>query len=190
MDFGFTDEQLAARAQTGDDHALDLLIERYHCVVAAKVASYSDFDVIGFEPDDLKQEGLIGLFSAVMNFRDGGGASFKTYANICVERRLLSCVKSAHRKKSVPSGALVPQNDEISDIRMDSDPAHSVIAREDYDRLMKKLNDTGSELEFQVLCLSLSGFGYREIAAKIGCTEKSVDNALARLRKKIKDFRL
>ena len=190
----FTDEKLAALAQGGDDRAFD-----YRVLVRKKSSSYY---IIGADRDDIIQEGMIGLFKAVRDFDPGREASFKTFADICVSRQMLTAVKNALRQKHAPLNFYVSLNKPIAESDGESEladvfggnetanPEDIVINREKADCLEVKVNEALSRFELRVLSLYLQGNSYLSIGKAIGKDSKSVDNAIQRIRKKIERISL
>ncbi len=195
----FTDEKLAALAQGGDDRAFDYLLDKYRVLVRKKSSSYY---IIGADRDDIIQEGMIGLFKAVRDFDPGREASFKTFADICVSRQMLTAVKNALRQKHAPLNFYVSLNKPIAESDGESElaevfggnetanPEDIVINREKADCLEVKVNEALSRFELRVLSLYLQGNSYLSIGKAIGKDSKSVDNAIQRIRKKIERISL
>ena len=195
----FTDEKLAALAQGGDDRAFDYLLDKYRVLVRKKSSSYY---IIGADRDDIIQEGMIGLFKAVRDFDPGREASFKTFADICVSRQMLTAVKNALRQKHAPLNFYVSLNKPIAESDGESEladvfggnetanPEDIVINREKADCLEVKVNEALSRFELRVLSLYLQGNSYMSIGKAIGKDSKSVDNAIQRIRKKIERISL
>ena len=195
----FTDEKLAALAQSGDDRAFDYLLDKYRVLVRKKSSSYY---IIGADRDDIIQEGMIGLFKAVRDFDPGREASFKTFADICVSRQMLTAVKNALRQKHAPLNFYVSLNKPIAESDGESElaevfggnetanPEDIVINREKADCLEVKVNEVLSRFELRVLSLYLQGNSYLSIGKAIGKDSKSVDNAIQRIRKKIERISL
>ena len=141
----------------------------------------------GLEYDDMVQEGLIGLFSAIESFDAGQGASFSTYAITCINNCMASAVRGAARKKHLPLNSCLSLSDEGSaDIPAGSTPEEVAIAREGYAALKLAIQDDLSPFEREVLALYLEGYDYAALAARLDSTPKSIDNALQRARKKLK----
>ena len=185
-----TDESLAERVSKGNGPAFDELTARYLPLIMAKASACRK---VGLESDDLMQEGLLGLLGAAKTYDLAAGASFKTYAGVCIERRLQTACKAAARQKHSPLNHFVPLNDVASkdvDIQFTStkpvDPEAFVINREGLERVKRRIEETLSGLEFKVLSLYLSGRTYEEIADGLCITQKVVDNALQRIRKKLR----
>ena len=195
----FTDEKLAALAQGGDDRAFDYLLDKYRVLVRKKSSSYY---IIGADRDDIIQEGMIGLFKAVRDFDPGREASFKTFADMCVTRQMLTAVKNALRQKHAPLNFYVSLNKPIAESDGESEladvfggnetanPEDIVINKEKADCLEVKVSEVLSRFELRVLSLYLQGNSYLSIGKAIGKDSKSVDNAIQRIRKKIERISL
>lgn len=187
------DEKLALLAQRGNDKALDYLLDKYRSFVRNKSTSYF---IMGADRDDIIQEGMIGLFKAVRDFRYERGASFKTFADLCVTRQILTAVKNAMRQKHAPLNFYVSlnhsqnesENDlphyEISDTNKMLNPEDIIINKEKTGILSLKISEVLSDYELLVLSLFLQGKSYEIIGKAIGKDVKSVDNALQRIKRK------
>ena len=141
------------------------------------------------ETDDLYQEGLIGLMYAIRSFSDDRGTRFRTYADVCVENKILSAIKSAHRQKNIPLNSYVPLSDVDFSVADDKlTPEQLLIANENYVRLSEFIDNNLSLIEKEVIRLYLGGYSYEYMAQKLGSTTKSVDNALQRVRRKLRSF--
>ena len=192
-----SDEALIARIRQGDRTAEGLLYDRYKQLVRSRAHSYF---LIGADHEDLVQEGMIGLYKAVCEYDESKAASFKSFAELCITRQILSAIKQATRKKHGPLNNYVSLNrSETSDgdltlldtVRSLSvaDPEDVVIGRENFDQLMQHLNNVLSPMEQRVLNLYLCGYSYPQIAAKLEKPAKSVDNAMQRVKRKLEKFR-
>ncbi len=192
-----SDEALIARIRQGDRTAEGLLYDRYKQLVRSRAHSYF---LIGADHEDLVQEGMIGLYKAVCEYDESKAASFKSFAELCITRQILSAIKQATRKKHGPLNNYVSLNrSETSDgdltlldtVRSLSvaDPEDVVIGRENFDQLMQHLNNVLSPMEQRVLNLYLCGYSYPQIAAKLEKPAKSVDNAMQRVKRKLEGFR-
>ena len=193
-----TDEQLIARIRKGDNEAERLLYERYKQLVRSRAHSYF---LIGADHEDLVQEGMLGLYKAVCEYNEEKAASFKSFAELCVTRQILSAIKNATRKKHTPLNHYVSLNsspveadgeltlfDTMRSLRV-ADPEDVVIGRENFDRMVLYLEKTLSPMERRVLSLYLDGYSYPQIAAHIQKPLKSVDNAMQRVKHKLEGFR-
>ena len=189
----FSDEDLAVLAQQGSDKALDFLLSKYFVYVRSKSLSYY---IVGADRDDIIQEGMIGLFKAVRDFSSERGVSFKTFADVCVTRQIITAVKNASRQKHAPLNFYVSLNKPMSDDddtstigdilrqKQHMSPEEILIKKEDADILGSEMNRLLSKFELEVLSLYLNGNSYSDIAKLIGREPKSVDNALQRIKKK------
>lgn len=188
------DEEVVALAQSGDKRAVDFILNKYKDFVEIRSLPYF---MAGGERDDLVQEGLIGLYKAIKSYSDERKANFKTFAEICVVRQMISAVKSSTRKKNSPLNHYisihVPEDemDTISGKLIDiknSDPESMLIEKEAADGMQDKINSILSDFEAEVLGYYLSGISYKEIAKSIKKPAKAVDNALCRIKKKIEKY--
>jgi len=187
----FSDERLQALCLSGSRDAETELIRRYAPLVERCTCGIKAF---GGEQTDLVQEGMFGLVSAIRQYRPEAGASFRTFAEHCIRNRIHSAVKSASRKKHFPLKDCLSyeQLSEESDSRLSAVeeifqrmPEDLVLARESREELFAALSDCLSALEKRVLHDYLNGLSYQEIAANIGKDQKSVDNAVQRIRRKL-----
>jgi RNA polymerase sporulation-specific sigma factor len=189
------DGYLIALAKQGDPLAYDRIIRRYHGFVRLKASSYF---LIGGDSDDLIQEGMVGLYKAVRDFRTDRESSFRNFAELCITRQIITAVKTATRNKhtplnqyvsfsSSPSGAGDGEAtlDEILPGPSVNDPVHQVISSEEISALVGCLSTDLSELESRVLALYLDGRSYEEIGELIEQDTKAVDNALQRVKRKV-----
>jgi RNA polymerase sporulation-specific sigma factor len=190
------DRSLIERARAGDQAAMSRLIDRYRGFVRMKASSYF---LAGGESEDLIQEGLIGFYKAVRDYRTDREASFRSFAELCVTRQIITAIKTAARNKHTPLNTYVSfshtragggsdQEISLADILPSDpvvDPASQVISSEELRALVQCLGDTLSDLESGVLTMYLEGRSYEEIAERLDCTPKTVDNALQRVKRKI-----
>lgn len=181
------DNRLVQLAKDGDKSSLTELLSNYSDMVSAKAASFKS--LVGLESDDLYQEGMIGLLSAVYAYDFERDASFSTFAELLVTRKMFSALKSANSKKNLPLREYVPIEDEIDLFSPIPTPEESLIINEEVSNINKFIETNLSKKEKKVLKLNLLGLSYAEIAEILDCTEKSVDNALQRIRKKFYDFK-
>ena len=193
-----SEEELARRARQGDEVAMVQLVQRMRPMLRERCRHRF---LSGADPDDLAQEALIGLYLAVQAYDAGAGAGFRTFAELCVARQLVSAVRAATRLKHgplndyVPFDAPVPDGSDhtLADVLagpVSWDPAEEVVARERAARVRDQAAGTLSDLEVEVLRLHVDGVGYREIAVRLQRGAKSVDNALQRIRRKLAPFLL
>ena len=189
-----TDEQLVEQVHLGNTDALDFLISKYRLFVKAKARSYF---LVGADREDIIQEGMIGLYKAIRDFKEDKLASFRAFAELCITRQIITAIKTATRQKHIPLNSYVsldkPIYDEESErTLMDiitspviDDPEHLMINREDYHYLEQKMAEVLSELEQQVLIRYLEGQSYNEISEELNRHVKSIDNALQRVKRKL-----
>lgn len=196
---GLTDEELIVLFRDGDQEAMEKLLNKYKEMVLRKAKSMY---ILGGDSDDLIQEGMLGLFKAVRDYDCGRDASFRTFAQLCVTRQLYTAVKASSRKKHLPLNTAISlsrpvredgeEDEEFLDcLEADasSNPEVYLIGQEEIERLEEKIEKELSPLEKQVLELHLTGMGYVEIAHVLNRDEKSTDNALQRIRTKLKKWR-
>jgi RNA polymerase sporulation-specific sigma factor len=189
------DAYLVARAKRGDSVAYDRLVGRYRGFVRLKASSYF---LLGGESEDLIQEGLVGLYKAVRDFRSDRESSFRNFAELCITRQMITAVKTASRNKHAPlnqsiSFASSPAAagdgestlEEILPGSPVEDPASRVISTEELRSLVECLTSVLSELEAEVLTCYLDGRSYEEIGERLDCDTKTVDNALQRVKRKV-----
>src|SRR3954466_12518871 len=190
------DLQLVLRARNGDQAALDGLMRRYTGFVRLKASSYF---LAGGDSEDLIQEGLIGLYKAVRDFRADKEPSFRSFAELCVTRQIITAIKTATRFKHAPLNTYVSFSHTPAGQDPDSectlgdalpgpgvnDPAICVISTEELQSLVFTLGTGLSQLESDALRLYLEGSSYEEMAAELGCDTKTIDNALQRVKRKI-----
>ena len=181
-----TDEQLVALARCGDDSAMAILVARITPAVQARAAVNSAGSSVEFE--DLTQEGMLGFLKAVYSFNEEGGASFRTYANTCINNRIISVLRSQSRSKDIPAPAIVSIDEAELELTAaeDSDPQDIISAEESVKQFDDKLNRKLSPLEKKVADLYMSGVSYADISAKLDISGKAVDNAIQRIRKKLR----
>ena len=190
----FSDEELVEQVHLGNTNALDYLITKYRLFVKVKARSYF---LIGADKEDIIQEGMIGLYKAIRDFKGDKLASFRAFAELCITRQIITAIKTATRQKHIPLNSYVsldkPIYDEDSErTLMDvitspltDNPEHLMINREEYSRLEGQMSEVLSELEQQVLVLYLEGRSYNEISSLLKRSTKSIDNALQRIKRKL-----
>ena len=189
------DEYLVALAKRGHPEAYDQIVRRYRGFVRLKASAYF---LLGGDADDLNQEGLLGLFKAVRDFRSDRESSFRNFAELCITRQIITAVKTASRHKHAPlnqyvSFAQSPAAQSDSDATLEdvlpgpriNDPANQVIASEELDSLVACLSSVLSDLESRVLSLYLDGHSYEIVGEKLDCDTKTVVNALQRVKRKV-----
>ncbi len=184
------DEELIFRFKNGESEILDYLMEKYKNMVRKKARTMF---LIGGENDDLIQEGMIGLFKAVRDYQPDKDASFQTFAGICVDRQIYNAIQSSNRQKHQPLNSYISlseqdgENEEHLGDAWVENPESIIIDQENVQSLEQEITTTLSPMENQVLEYYLAGNGYGEIAQIMGKTPKSIDNALQRIRTKIKE---
>lgn len=191
------DEEVVALANNGDDKAQEFLIKKYKNYVRAKARSYF---LIGADKEDIIQEGMIGLFKAIRDYCADREASFRSFAELCITRQIITAIKTATRQKHIPLNSYVSLNKPVYDddserTLMDvitSDGKHNpeqlVISREEVASIESKIGEVLSDLEWQVLTSYLEGKSYQEIALYLNKHVKSIDNALQRVKRKLEKF--
>lgn len=178
-----TDEQLVRLAQGGDDGAVKLLISRFAILVKQKATRLSCMSMM---PEDLSQEGMFGLLSAIYSFKFGAETTFKTYADKCILNSMLSALKAYSRKKHLPLNSFVSIDSDELELTDTLSPEDIIIANDEISRMHKIIEEQLSPFEKRVVNLYLSGNNYREIASELHITQKSVDNAMQRVHKKLR----
>lgn len=191
------DEDLVDAVRNGDDEALEYLIHKYRNFVRAKARSYF---LIGADREDIIQEGMIGLYKSIRDFREDKLTSFKAFAELCITRQIITAIKTATRQKHIPLNSYVSLDKPIYDEDSDrtlldvicaarvSDPEELVIHQEEFDDIELKMTELLSDLERQVLMLYLDGRSYQEIAIDLDRHVKSIDNALQRVKRKLEKY--
>ncbi len=189
-----SDEELVEQVRLGNTDALDFLITKYRLFVKAKARSYF---LVGADKEDIIQEGMIGLYKAIRDFKGDKLASFRAFAELCVTRQIITAIKTATRQKHIPLNSYVsldkPIYDEESERTLmdiitspqSDDPMHAMINQEEFSYLEEKMSEVLSELEQQVLALYLEGRSYYEISELLNRHVKSIDNALQRVKRKL-----
>ena len=188
------DEELIRDAKAGDDKALEILINKYKKFVRAKARTYF---LIGADREDIIQEGMIGLYKAIRDFRGDKLSSFRAFAELCITRQIITAIKTATRQKHIPLNSYISLNKPIFDEESDrtlmdiineeriSDPEELMINREEFAGIEHKMGEILSDLEWEVLSKYLQGRSYQEIAQELNRHVKSIDNALQRARRKL-----
>ncbi len=187
------DEKVIEVIQAGDNMALNYMMNKYNDLVNMKA---SKFFIVGAEREDIIQEGLIGLYKATKSFDIEKQNSFKTFANLCIERQLITAIKTSNRQKNIPlnsafslNQSAYEENDdtqvmEILETKTVEDPLETITKKEYYSSIEKQINESLSDFERQVLYYYKQGKSYLAIAEKLGSKVKSVDTAIQRIRKK------
>ena len=190
-----SDEEIIAKIKDGDEKALTYLLEKYKELVNMKVGKYF---LIGAEREDIVQEGMIGLYKAIKNFNEEKQNSFKSFANICIERQLITAIKTSNRQKHMPLNSYLSLNNEAYDKNEENsvelidtfdgknveDPLETIMKKEYYENVQTEIEKNLSKFEKQVLDRFIKGESYNVIAKKLDTQVKSVDNAIQRIRKK------
>ena len=192
-----TDEELALLAQQGDDAALEYLLNKYKNFVRSKARSYF---LIGADHEDIVQEGMIGLYKAIRDFKPEKLSSFRAFAELCITRQIITAIKTATRQKHIPLNSYVSLNKPIYDDESDrtlldvitegrvANPEDMLISKEDVGLIEDKIGQMLSSLEREVLSAYLDGKSYQEIAQELDRHVKSIDNALQRVKRKLEKF--
>lgn len=188
------DEEVVLIAKKGDTRSQEYLIKKYENFVKAKSKSYF---LIGADREDIYQEGMIGLYKAIRDFRPDKLSSFKAFAELCITRQIITAIKTATRQKHIPLNTYVSLNKPIYDEESDrtlldilseskiTDPEELVVSREELVHIQSEIGETLSDLEMEVLMSYLDGKSYQEIACDLDRQAKSIDNALQRVKRKL-----
>ncbi|WP_100405978.1 RNA polymerase sporulation sigma factor SigH [Bacillus solitudinis] len=191
------DDLLVEQVRIGDSGALEYLINKYKNFVRAKARSYF---LIGADHEDIVQEGMIGLYKAVRDFKGDKLSSFKAFAELCITRQIITAIKTATRQKHIPLNSYIsldkPMYDEESDRTLldvicgtkVTNPEELLINQEEFEDIELKMGEILSELEQQVLMLYLDGRSYQEISVDLNRHVKSIDNALQRVKRKLERY--
>jgi len=193
-----TDEELVLLYNNGNLDAQEAILRRYKNFVRAKARTYF---LVGADNDDIVQEGMIGLYKAVRDFNVDKQSSFRTFADLCVTRQIITAIKSATRNKHFPLNSYISLNKPIYEndterTLMDviseeivSDPEELILVNESFEEMEQKISNELSTFEKNVLSLYLEGCSYQEISLALNKHLKSIDNALQRIKKKLTKFR-
>jgi RNA polymerase sporulation-specific sigma factor len=188
------DEEIIRDAKAGDDQALEFLINKYKSFVRAKARTYF---LIGADREDIIQEGMIGLYKAIRDYRGEKLSSFRAFAELCITRQIITAIKTATRQKHIPLNSYISLNKPIFDEESDrtlldvlreenvNDPEEMIINREEFAGIEIKMGEILSNLEWEVLSRYLQGRSYQEIAVELNRHVKSIDNALQRVKRKL-----
>ena len=192
-----SDEEIVIEAKSGDNRAQDYLISKYENFVKSKAKSYF---LIGADKEDIYQEGMIGFYKAIRDYKPDKSTSFKAFAEICVTRQIITAIKTATRQKHIPLNTYVSLNkpiyeeesertllDVLAGIKI-SDPEELIISKEQMDYIEDKIENVLSDLELEVLTSYLDGKSYQEIACDLERHSKSIDNALQRVKRKLEEY--
>ncbi|MDD4775693.1 MAG: RNA polymerase sporulation sigma factor SigH [Syntrophomonas sp.] len=191
------DEETVELAQQGEQFAIEFLIDKYKNFVRAKARSYF---LIGADREDIIQEGMIGLFKAIRDYRVDKLTSFRAFAELCITRQIITAIKTATRQKHIPLNSYVSLNKPIYDEESDrtlmdiitttgiTNPEEIIISREEFKFIEKKMGEILSSLEWKVLMSYLEGKSYQEISVDLKRHVKSIDNALQRVKRKLEKY--
>lgn len=192
-----TDEEVVGMAGNGDMNAQEYLINKYKNFVRAKARTYF---LLGGDKEDLIQEGMIGMYKAIRDYRPDKLSSFRAFAELCITRQIITAIKTATRQKHIPLNSYVSLNKPIYDEDSDrtlldvitgtkiTDPEELIISQEEFDNIEEKMGELLSSLELRVLMYYLEGKSYQEIAEDLGRHVKSIDNALQRVKRKLEKY--
>jgi len=191
------DEDIVDLAQQGEQFAVEFLVDKYKNFVRAKARSYF---LIGADKEDIIQEGMIGLFKAIRDYKLDKLTSFRAFAELCITRQIITAIKTATRQKHIPLNSYVSLNKPVYDEESDrtlidilsttriTNPEEIIISREEFVFIEKKMGEILSSLEWKVLMAYLEGKAYQEIAVDLKRHVKSVDNALQRVKRKLEKY--
>ncbi|MGM0847145.1 MAG: RNA polymerase sporulation sigma factor SigH [Bacillota bacterium] len=191
------DEAVIEMVHQGESEALDFLIKKYRNFVRAKARSYF---LIGADKEDIVQEGMIGLYKAIRDYKEDKLTSFKAFAELCITRQIITAIKTATRQKHIPLNSYVSLDKPIYDEESDrtlldvitgakiTNPEELIINREEFDSMEDKMAELLSDLERKVLSLYLDGQSYQEISEELNRHVKSIDNALQRVKRKLERY--
>jgi RNA polymerase sporulation-specific sigma factor len=194
---GMTDEEIVLLGQQGNQYAVEFLVDKYKSFVKAKARSYF---LIGADREDIIQEGMIGLFKAIRDYRGDKLSMFRAFAELCVTRQIITAIKTATRQKHIPLNSYVSLNKPVYDEESDrtlldilytnriANPEEIFISREEFTHIEKKMGEMLSSLEWKVLTYYLEGKSYQEIAELLQRHVKSIDNALQRVKRKMEKY--
>ena len=191
------DEEIVMLAQQGHQQAVEYLVDKYKNFVKAKARAYF---LIGADREDIVQEGMIGLFKAIRDYRGDKLSMFRAFAELCITRQIITAIKTATRQKHIPLNSYISLNKPVYDEESDrtlmdvlyntriANPEEIFISREEFASIEKKMGEMLSTLEWKVLALYLEGKSYQEIAKGLKRHVKSIDNALQRVKRKIERY--
>ena len=191
---GCVDEEIVMEAKAGNSRAQEYIIGKYENFVKAKAKSYF---LIGADKEDIYQEGMIGLYKAIRDFKPDKLSSFKAFAELCVTRQIITAIKTATRQKHIPLNTYVSLNKPIYDEESDrtlldilseakvANPEELIISREELKHIQNEIGEVLSDLEMEVLMSYLDGKSYQEIACDLDRHAKSIDNSLQRVKRKL-----
>ncbi|WP_101773867.1 RNA polymerase sporulation sigma factor SigH [Peptostreptococcus faecalis] len=188
------DSDIIKKAKEGDTESIDYIIDKYRIMVKSKAKTYF---LIGADKDDIIQEGMIGLYKAIRDYNDEKTSSFRSFADLCITRQIITAIKTATRQKHIPLNSYVSLNKPVFEgesertlydtviSNVESDPEKLIIGKENYEYIEKKINEVLSPFEEEVLILYISGHSYSDIAKELKKDSKSVDNAIQRIKRKM-----
>ena len=191
------DEEVVIRARAGDMEAVECLMNKYKNFVKSKARSYF---LVGADREDIVQEGMIGLYKAIRDYREDKLSSFRAFAELCITRQIITAIKTATRQKHIPLNSYISLNKPIFDEESERtlldvisqqatvNPEDLIIGREEMGLIEGKLGEVLSELEWEVLTAYLEGQSYHEMAIDLNRHVKSVDNALQRVKRKLENY--
>lgn len=188
-----SDEILSKKAQAGDENALNILLSKYKSLVNKIARSYF---LSGGDLEDLIQEGMIGLYKAIIHFKDDKNALFKTFANTCIKHQIQSAIKIASSEKNKVLSSALPIIEQFQDDDEEGDieilipsllpsPDDKLLEKERLEEIKKQIKNNLSDMEWKVFCLYLKGYSYNEISSLTYLNKKSIDNALSRIKNKL-----
>ena len=192
-----SDEEIVALCRTGDSVAVEFLLNKYKNFVRSKARSYF---LIGADHEDIVQEGMIGLYKAIRDFRPEKLSSFRAFAELCITRQIITAIKTATRQKHIPLNSYVSLNKPLYDDESDrtlmdvcaeghsANPEEMLISQEDLAGIHQRIDEVLSGLEQEVLSAYLAGKSYQQIADNLGRHVKSIDNALQRVKRKLEKY--
>ena len=183
-----TDEERIARLRAGEREITDYLIDKYKSLVRTRARALY---LVGGDHEDLIQEGMLGRFKAVRDYKPEKEASFATFAGLCIDRQMYSAVASSQRQKHQPLNSFVSLSEPVSEQELrlvdEETPEEIMISRENVIGMHERIKERLSKFEYQVLELYLKGYDYTQIAEKLGKQPKAIDNALQRIRSKVRE---
>ena len=192
-----SDEEIVSLCHEGDSLAVEFLLNKYKNFVRSKARSYF---LIGADHEDIVQEGMIGLYKAIRDYKQDKLSSFRAFAELCITRQIITAIKTATRQKHIPLNSYVSLNKPLYDEESDrtlldilmegtnSNPEDMIINQENLGHIHRKINEVLSGLEQEVLAAYLDGKSYQEIAEALGRHVKSIDNALQRVKRKLEKY--
>ncbi|MDD3339479.1 MAG: sigma-70 family RNA polymerase sigma factor [Lachnospiraceae bacterium] len=183
----YSDEELICMLRSGQQEIADYLVNKYKSMVRTKARAMY---LMGGDTDDLIQEGMIGLYKAIRDYRDDRDASFLTFARLCIERQLYSAIQVSNRQKHMPLNSYISLSGEEWEVELkqmwEESPESIIIDKENTDDVIKRIHDALSPFENVVLDMYLKGYDYVQIAELLDKSSKSIDNALQRIRSKVR----